>query len=309
MTGRDWDLRGARLAGLQFAEWLVINGGRADNFVDEYQVDADRAWAAAEAYGWVETVQPTNGSPRRLAQRMAQPRPRLTGAGHLKVEEVRSLRNNPQARASACREALLLWIAHEGRGAASADLLVKQDASRFYDSPFSLDEVNEAGKFLVETGLVRAIGVWGAEIVRPVLTSDGQRCVEFFDGNVREYLNPRQNGGPVTYQQHFHGSVSGQVAQGETVNMTQSQGIDAASLSEIFRAMREALSSVEDPEDREDASDAIRELELAVAQGDTETIQKQAGRLKRLASRIGSTALATATTVGTTEVLQAFGLS
>ena len=36
MTGRDWDLRGARLAGFQFAEWLVINGGRASNFVDQY---------------------------------------------------------------------------------------------------------------------------------------------------------------------------------------------------------------------------------------------------------------------------------
>lgn len=306
MTGRDWDLRGARLAGFQFAEWLVLNG-RPDNFADEYEADAERAWAAAEAHGWVETVHPRKSDACRPGYKPWD-WPRLTGDGHLKVEEVRSLRNNPRARATACREALLLWLTGDGRGAVSADLLVKQDVSRFYDSPFTVDEVNEAGKFLVDTGLVRAVGVWGPDIVRPVLTAEGQQCVEFFDANVRDFLNPPQNGGPVTYNQNFHGPVSGQVAQGDTVNMTQPQGIDPASLSEIFKAMRDALSSIEDADDREDVSHAIRELEVAVESQDGEGITRQAGRLKRLAGRIGSTAVATATTVGTTQVLQGFGL-
>ena len=79
----DWNLSGASLAALQYAEWLTINDGRADNFVDEYQTDAERAWAAADARGWVETVQPNLDRPRRLSERFPQPTPKLTGEGHL----------------------------------------------------------------------------------------------------------------------------------------------------------------------------------------------------------------------------------
>ena len=70
MTDRDWDLRGARLSGFQFAEWLVINDGHARNFVDEYEKNTDQAWAAAEAHGWVETVHPTKADlPGRVSSR------------------------------------------------------------------------------------------------------------------------------------------------------------------------------------------------------------------------------------------------
>jgi len=84
----DWNLNTASLAALQFVEWLIINDGRSDNFTDEYQTDQDRAWAAAEARCWVETVTPNRGAPRRLADKMPQPTPNLTGEGYLKVEEV-----------------------------------------------------------------------------------------------------------------------------------------------------------------------------------------------------------------------------
>src|SRR5664279_5106673 len=123
MTGRDWDLRGARLAGFQFAEWLVIKHGRDDNFVDQYEKNAEQAWAAAQANGWVETIQPKSNDGCRPGYRGRDPWPKLTEEGYLEVERVRSLRNSPQARAQACREALLLWLTHEGREAGSAELM------------------------------------------------------------------------------------------------------------------------------------------------------------------------------------------
>lgn len=89
----------------------------------------------------------------------------------------------------------------------------------------------------------------------------------------------------MTYNQNFHGTVSGQVAQGETVTQMQNHGLDAASLAEVFKAMRDALSSVEDPGDRDDVTHAIRELEVAVEDGNAEEIEQRAGRLKRLGSR------------------------
>lgn len=100
---------------LQFAEWLVINDGRPDNFLDEYETDPERAWAAAEARGWVETVEPNREAPRRLGDKMPRPMPRVTGEGHLKVEEVRELRKNSRARERACREGMLIWLADAGQ--------------------------------------------------------------------------------------------------------------------------------------------------------------------------------------------------
>lgn len=38
----DWNLSGASLAALQYAEWLTINDGRADNFIDEYQTGSSQ---------------------------------------------------------------------------------------------------------------------------------------------------------------------------------------------------------------------------------------------------------------------------
>jgi len=306
MTGREWDLRGARLAGFQFAEWLVLNGG-PQNFVDEHQTDPERAWAAAEANGWVETVRPNKRDSCNPGYK-PYPWPRLTGEGHLEVERVRSLRHNSHARAEACREALLLWLAHEGRGAGSAQLIVSRDDFRFYDSPFTVDEVNDAVEFLRETDLVESWTYPGGTVMQPRLTANGTQCVEFHDAKVRDFLHPQQIGRTVTYNQNFHGTVSGQVAQGESVSQTQNQGIDAASLAEVFKAMRNALASVEDVGDRDDVVYAIRELEVAVEQGDPEQVKQRAGRLKRLSGRVGSTALTAATAAGTEAVLQAFGL-
>lgn len=310
MADPDWNLSGASLAALQYAEWLAINDGRADNFVDEYQTDAERAWAAAEARGWVKTVKPNLDRPRRLGEHFPQPTPKLTGEGHLKVEEVRGLRSNRLARANACREAVLLWLADAGQGASSLDPLVEQDLVRYYGSSFTIDEVNEAAKFLLEVDLISAIKTWGPTLVRPALTARGQQCVEFFDANVRAFLSPQPTGSTaVTYNQNFNAPVSGQVAQGDTVNQTQNNGIDAAALAEIFSAMRQALSDVADDGDRDDVSHAIRELEAAVESGDRAGVEERAGRLKRLGSRVGSTALTTATAAGTTQVLQLFGLA
>lgn len=309
MAGPEWNLSDASLVALQYAEWLVVtNDAQARSVADECPDDLDQAWRSAEARDWVETIRPN----RRNACNAGYtpwPRPKLTREGRLKVEEVQDLRKNRPARAGACRQAVLLWLADAGRGAAALDRLAQQDAYRFYGEPFTEAEANEAGAFLLEADLIHAIKVWGPDLIRPELTARGQQCVEFHDGNVRDFLNPPQIGGSVTYSQNFNAPVTGQVAQGETVIQRQDQGVDAAALAQAFGAMRQALSSVEDAEDREDVSDAIQDLEVATKENDTEAIQKQAGRLKRLGSRVGSTALTTATAVGTTQVLEVFGLS
>jgi hypothetical protein len=191
--------------------------------------------------------------------------------------------------------------------------MTTRDGARFFDTPFTVEEVNEAAKFLRETGLVAGWDYPGGTFMQPALTADGTQCVEYHDANVRDYLDPNKNGGrSVTYNQTFNGPFSGQAGQGDTVNQMQNQGIDAEALSAIFAAMREALSTVEDSHDREDVEYGIQQLEAAVQSGDAREVTASAGRLQRLGARVGTAASNTAITVATTEgvrqLLGALGL-
>ena len=96
------------------------------------------------------------------------------------------------------------------------------------------------------------------------------------------------------------------MAQGRAVHQTQRHGVDLAAAAVIFKAMRGALSDVDDPYDRDDAEHAIQQLQDAV-EDDAAEVQTRAGRLQGLATRTGSTALATATT-GRNELLQMLAL-
>lgn len=312
MTERDWDLQGARLAGLRFAEWLLADD-RTGRFVNGFEPDGAGAWAAAQAHGWVETVRPKSGDGCRPGFRGLDPWPRLTTEGRLELDKIRGLRTDPRARAAGCREALLLWLAHDGQEAGSAELMVSRDKWTFYATPFTIDEVRKAAKFLEETGLIKGWTYADGTYMRPALTASGTQCVEFFNGSVRDFLFPIPAGVSVDNQQNFFGDFNGQNGQGNDITQIQKTGIDAAALGEIFNAMREALSTVEDSNDRDDVEHGIQQLEAAVDRGDTDAITASAGRLQRLGARIGTaagnTALTVATTEGVKQILAALGLS
>lgn len=66
------------------------------------------------------------------------------------------------------------------------------------------------------------------------------------------------------------------------------QATAKAAVAEVFRMMREALASIDDPDDRNDVDPAIHELEAAVHRGVDEDIVASAGRLERLRARVGN---------------------
>lgn len=306
MSDPDWHLTESTLAGLQFIEWLIVNDGDPNNFTDVYETDPDAAWASAEDQGWVETIHPDKSRPRRLGERVPDPRPKPTGAGHRQIDQVKRLRGNNVARGAACRQAILLWLYNDGRCAAGTDEFT-QTACQFYGTPFTEDEVSDAITYLLDRGLIQGIKAWGPVLARPALTPDGIECVENHDGDVRAFLAPHQSG-HATFNQNFNAPVTGQVAQGQTVNQTQHQGVDADALAEIFKAMLDARSDINDPDDRDDVEHAIRDLHAAVDEGDPAEVKKRVGRLQRLVNRVGSTVLITATTTGTNQLLQLLGL-
>lgn len=307
----DWNLDGTRLAGFEFTEWLTVNGS-ANNFVDEYMKDADAAQRAAEANGWVEVVHVARDRPRRLGDATPLRALMVTPAGAAEVERVRKARSSNLARRNACRQGLLLWLADDGHDTESTEFF-RQSDFRFYGTEFTEDEILAASSFLRMENLIAGAPAFDGSVSIPELTSLGHRCVDYYHGNVIAFLDPKQQpGGGVTYNQNI-GTVHGQVGQGQNVTQTQNQGIDAESLSAIFRAMRDALSTVEDPDDRDDIEHGIQQLEAAIESGNSEVVAASAGRLQRLGARVGSTAsnaaVATATGEGIKQLLRLLGLA
>lgn len=312
MSGPDWHLTDSTIAALHFVEWLIINDGSTNNFVDVHETDMEKAWASAEDHGWVETVYPDRRRPRRLGDDVPEPRARITGAGHRHLDSVRRLRADNRARAAACRQALLLWLYNEGRGVAGTNAFLETGAYLFYGKPFTEQEVSDAVSYLMDRGYIDGIESWGPVVARPKLTSAGIECVEHADGDVRTFTAAQLGtfGQPssVTYQQNFNAPVTGQVGQGETVQQTQNQGIDAEALGAIFKAMRDALSEVPDPDDRGDVEYAIQQLQAAAVEEDTEQVEEWSGRVRRLAGRLGHQALTAAVTTGTQDLLRLLGI-
>lgn len=306
VTNPEWCLTGSALTALQFAEWLSLEGVRYQNFVDKYQANLETAWAVAEEQRWVQSVQP-EPRPRKLGESRREPTPQLTAAGRLHVEEVKRLRSDRAARRAACRQAVLLWLDGDGHGAAGTDRFGSTWHYTFYGTPFSQDEIDEAVAYLMERGLLEGTKTWGPVVVRPALTALGLECVERNQGDVHAFLAAPAMA-PVLYTQNFHAPVSGQVGQGAHVQQTQFQGLDTAALAEVFQAMRDAFADLSD-DDRDDAEHLMDELNEAVEQGDVVEVKKRTGRLVRFTSRIGSTAVTTAVSVGTTAILHHYGVA
>jgi hypothetical protein len=183
-------------------------------------------------------------------------------------------------------------------------------AFNFWGEAFTLAQVREATEYLIEAGLLDLFGqrLASGEPQNVQVTRSGKDCVEQYDARVAAYLSVCARTAPIVNNQNFLGPVSGQVAQGASVNQTQDQLIGVASLAEVFEAMRNALDLVDDADDRDDVVHGIRELEIAVGQGDSHEVARRAGRLKRLGRHLGSDGLATATAEGTKAVLKAFGI-
>lgn len=306
MTEPDWVLTPSTRAGLQFAEWLVINNGSHLNFTDQYGTDTDTAWAAAEHRGWIRTEHPDPRAPRRLGD-TREARPVLTGAGRAERERVQNLRTNAVARTAACRQALLLFLYGPGRGIAGTDKVTEKGLYEFYATPFTNEEVADAVAYLADKTLITGIKTWGPVLARPALTAAGIDCVENNNGNVRDYLSDA-TGGSVTYSQTFNAPVSGQVAQGQTVRQTQTQGIDPETLKAILSEVFAATADLDDLGDRQDVEEVLEEVRAAALSGSPQEVEQRIMKLRRLGSRLGSSVFDAATTAATTAIMMQFGL-
>lgn len=303
MPELEWNLTASTTVALEFVKWLELEGVGWWNFVDETGHDNERAWQTGEHAGWVRSVP----IPARMGDTTAA-EPVVTAAGRDRLEQIEELRASRVERAAACRQGLLLWIYNTKP--AGTDSFIRDGKYQFYGTAFTEDELREAVRYLRERSFLSGTGAMGGAVVRPSLTAAGIDVVEHYNGDLRAMEGDRKRpAGGDTYQQHFHGTVSGQVAQGQKIQQVQHQGVDPETLAGIFSAMRDALKDVDDPGLRGNVEDDIAELEQAVADRDEQKIRKLGRRIMGFAGVLGSQAAATVVTTQTTNLLQVMGLS
>jgi len=241
----------------------------------------------------------------------------ITASGLRHVETVHEHRDRRKERNWAGRQGLLLWAYDHAYD--NPDLPINSPGRfleadppyNFWGHEFTENNVREATDYLIEAGLLELYGarLASGEPQNIQITRAGKDCVEQYAGSPIAYLN--RSAAPPTpgNTQNFYGRFTGQNAQGQKISQTQNTGISAESLTTIFDGLRALLSQVDDPDDREDLTIAVADLERAARQDGpnlAEVVQR-AGMVQRLATRVVGAELGATVGAATSGVLDVLG--
>ncbi len=183
---------------------------------------------------------------------MGNPYARVTSAGAQWVEDRRKRRTDPTLRARAARSALLKWLwtqKQEGVNYPEVNEFQSSSQAEFEGGAFTDSEVDRASEYLHKAELIE--GVSAAESRGPLraeTTAKGDYCVEHHGGNVSEYERSQMQGGTVFNIHSNTGNIAAN-SRDFTMNATTNNGIDAAGIVMLARALRQAAPVLGLPED------------------------------------------------------------
>jgi hypothetical protein len=102
-------------------------------------------------------------------------------AGLDAAHEFRQLRTNPRRRAQEIRDAILSWLYDmhlTTNGAQTLSDFLGSDKANYLGEPYTVVELERAGDWLFDQRYMTGQRTWGAEVLRPRITSEGIRLVE-----------------------------------------------------------------------------------------------------------------------------------
>jgi hypothetical protein len=102
-------------------------------------------------------------------------------AGLDAAHEFRQLRTNPRRRAQEIRDAILSWLYDmhlTTNGAQALSDFLGSDKGNFLGEPYTVVELERAGEWLFDQRYMTGQRTWGAEVLRPRITTDGSRQVQ-----------------------------------------------------------------------------------------------------------------------------------
>lgn len=188
-------------------------------------------------------------------------------AGVEVVESLRQRRSDSGQRRMLARDAVLQWLyARNADGIASPVLSVDAMGSfrRYYGVAFPARDIVEASRWLKDLGYLRGSASWGAGVLRPSITTTGERVVE--SGRSVNEQDPDRSG--------FSMNVSG---DGNTI----------AIASHSPGAQQSISLSSEDRSRVRDIADALEQMTplLGLDEDGKVEAQQVAGQLRELAER------------------------
>jgi len=105
----------------------------------------------------------------------------LNQAGIDAAEDFKAMRTDPRKRVLAIRDAALHWLYDRhlvgDDSGVFADFLDSPNA-HFLGEPYTREEVDRAMMRLYDGGFIKGIRVYGTDLARPMITSEGQSVVE-----------------------------------------------------------------------------------------------------------------------------------
>ncbi|EST37306.1 hypothetical protein N566_13680 [Streptomycetaceae bacterium MP113-05] len=184
---------------------------------------------------------------------MGDARAELTSYGLETMEARLRRRSSPAARSAAARRALLVWLwhrQHDGTHLPVIDGILETDDAFFEGDRLTITEIDRAAAYLDSKAMIKGPKVDSREgPVRAKITSEGLDCVEHYDGDISAYER-RNSSGNTTF--HIGENTGNIAANSRDFNMratTNKDGIDAAAVIMLARALRQAAPALELPED------------------------------------------------------------
>lgn len=212
----------------------------------------------------------------------------LTSKGRALATRFRRMsdvRQSKRDRNRAARMAMLDWLYSVDTPSKISDML-EDPRAWFYGQPFSEPEIASAADYLMDSSLITGTKIWGAEVLRPSLTTEGHRVVEQSDADpeIQSQRAVSQSIGSLTvYGNAAIQSSDVQQNAEQTIRIRHQAAGDVAGALRLLVAFGELPSGL-----RREAVDLSEEFQTA-SQADDDGTQavEQVGKLRALAGRLG----------------------
>jgi hypothetical protein len=231
------------------------------------------------------------------------------------IEQVRGRRDNPIARVQAARDAFLRWLydcTTDGDGCPDSSAFPNSRYGSYYDRTFDTQEIERASDWLRDEGYIEGLSFAGHGVIRPVITSKGERLVESEQSVKADAQQPAPYSVTtvnVTGSGNNVATNSSNVTQTTTVTMTEENSRQVNGVADSLEQLASGLLGLNEDQKRE-AALVVKSLRETAEQDDV-----PGGTLLTLLNKAQQVALeGTGTAIGQTfvaavnQVIQALGL-
>ena len=233
----------------------------------------------------------------------------LSPKGRNLLEQFWWRRDEPIARSWACRSSLIRFVYAKAPPTLAWFMtdVMSGDLSYYLGKQFSYREVEDATAYLIAEGLLTSetdaeepIG----RLVRPKLTEDkGKRCIEYFGGDVKRYMEASQQKPSGGHHFEFHGPT--QVAVGDNNEFVMNASPGAREILELLQGLFGIANSVGLAPDAELYESAVQDVASSSPTG--EPARRWVQSVKSLVAGAGNAAMTTTVNTLSIDLLAKLG--